>query len=135
MLNKETILYANQYSNSHVIVTVEYDKGWNAADCGWNNNRFGSISKIPTWDGSKPTYLYSSYGYSAPRDDHFGIDKTIIVTRLDTMDSFTFSGGLHITYGGQGKPIFNQNDDEKQIPLTFDPPPDGYLDPNTMQPI
>ena len=151
MLNKEQLLMAGiTMKEPHIILTVGHNGGIRAYTYGYtriysvSSNNVGSVSKIPYWgDVSKNISLTALYGSRIKSNKsvstwiNWGSKFTfnrLVATRLDTGKSVEFvtnSAYVEVT----GVALFTESDVSREIPLTFDPPPDGYLDPKTLEPI
>ena len=149
MLNKELFMGGITVKEPHILLTVGYDGG-TIATYGYthiysiSSNNVGSVSKIPYWgDVSKNISLTALYGSRIKSNNsvstwiHWGSNFTfnrLVATRLDTGKSVEFV--TNSTYvQTTGVALFTESDKYQEIPLSFDPPPDGYLDPNTLEPI
>ena len=128
MLNKELITVAGEEA-PHVKLVVgtmphfsQY--GWNST----GNIPFGSISRVPVWEDSRLTYLFSfitvnpntSCGFSGKIPE-----GGISIRRLDTGYKIKTEGGVE--YSDTPGALFTKADKDKTVPLVFDPPPTSYL--------
>lgn len=139
MLNKE-LLMAGEVE-PHIWLTV----GKYINDLGINyfgylsseNTPFGSISRIPLFIDSegnefriKGIYAFHTY------QTHLLANKYLTYTIKVTVSSenYTFSFNNSDTSIIRDL-VFSGSDVGTTLPVYFDPPPDGYLDPETLKPI
>ena len=133
MHNKE-LLMVGEGESSVIISVAKYGSMYT----GYNSHMMGNINKIPYW-GDTFHYLSGIYISSSVSHIEFGMDMNpsevysfkISIPTINFVDS-PIEGMDDAHY------FFNKNltwEPNTQHAIYFDPPPDGYLDPKTLEPI
>lgn len=154
MLKKELLLTKAKRNNHPInlkIVVGEYsDTDWKIygynKDLYSDTGSFGKLTAIPYW-GTENNYLMglcSNYYLDDPDMQTFYFEYSIMglnskppynkikVKVNNTSSEFDFT---EYEETDNYDKIFSSNNKNKEYSITFDPIPDGYLDPNTFQPI
>ena len=133
MFNKE-LLMGNTGGQQPVALTVGKERQGTSLpriyEYGYTSGSFGALAPEPFWGNYAYLYglIYRDGSYTSCRLTNRSIDVTIYVSGYH---DFPIRSGESI-YGD----IFDFKDRVGQtVYLTFDPPPDGYLDPATGKPI
>lgn len=133
MFNKE-LLMGNTGVQQPVALTVGRERQGTSIpsiyEYGYYNMYFGALAPEPFWGNYAylQDLIYRDGSYTSCRMTDRSIDVTIYVSGYP--DSQIRSG--ENMYGD----IFGLKEKYGQtVYLTFDPPPDGYLDPKTLKPI
>ena len=128
MLNKELLLGYTK-GQRKVKLTIGCNRKYSRY--GYYAGSMGSVDVLPYWINSRYVIhqLFADVSetiFKLTYDDE-GVEVTVYVEGYPTaMSSGTLKEG----------DIYSMRDNEGFIRyLTFDPPPDGYLDPNTLEPI
>lgn len=128
MLNKELLL---GYTKGQRKVKLTIGKNRKYSRYGYYSGSMGSVDVLPYWINSRYVIhqLFADVSetiFKLTYDDE-GVEVTVYVEGYPTaMSSGTLKEG----------DIYSMRDNEGFIRhLTFDPPPDGYLDPETLKPI
>lgn len=128
MLNKELLMGAKQ-GQRKVQLTIGHNRKYSRY--GYYSGSIGSVDVLPYWINSRYVIkqLFADIRdtiFKLTNDDE-GVEVTVYVEGYPTaMSSGTLKEG----------DIYSMRDNEGFIRyLTFDPPPDGYLDPDTLKPI
>ena len=149
MLNKELLMGASNEQRPVMVTVASFVDTGDATNIGYSRQFFniGKVDPIPYWVSESFEYLYLKYlrsRYPVQYDksatfagkgvypfQEFG-DATPFsgfMVRADTGKAAVFIKGSAYEY------LFTEDDVGKTIPICFDPPPDGYLDPETLEPI
>lgn len=103
----------------------------------------GNVNRIPYWGSPDSSFLQALY---ASVDDGGGNYRTSLrfryaipftpmsVTIKDRTSKFSETHGTWL-YGGYEDTWDFERSRGMTLPVYFDPPPDGYLDPETLKPI
>ena len=140
MLNKELLMAGASKAQQEVRLTVGYSEVVEAFGMRYTGYqpRFdvGGINVLPYWNTSflasiledeQTRTLYVSLSAPIP-------NFSLCVKISRDSKQLTWSSDDSVT--AMGKSTLALRDDvNTEIILTFDPPPDGYLDPNTLDPI
>nr|DAQ74834.1 MAG TPA: hypothetical protein [Caudoviricetes sp.] len=135
MLNKEMML-ADSEAEPHILLTVGKEYG----DFGFSKNVVGQVNRLPAWSVTDSImYWLSTLVYDSAVDGVTGIrlrptettisdpPTPITITIHDV--KATFRPELSFEDGPYGDPFNFQGSVGKTLPVYFDPPPDGYIDP------
>lgn len=140
MLNKELLMIGASKAQKEVRLTVGYSKGLEAYGMRYAAYlpRFdvGEINVLPYWN--------TSLLASILEDELTGTLSVRLTTPIPNFSLCIKSnrGSNQLTWpSGNGQTAQDKSnldlrqDVNTEIILTFDPPPDGYLDPSTLEPI
>lgn len=130
MLNKNSLLMGSAKEQRKVKLNIGRDVL--AYVWGYSKDEpFGSLDVLPYW-GAIDVIIYSfSFNVEFKKTDFYLTDDSVNVTAY--VEGYTQSISSSNTQDGD---TYSMNNSEGAIRyLTFDPPPDGYLDPNTLKPI
>ena len=128
MLNKELITIASEEAPHVKLVVGKIVLGGWYGYTSQGDTPFGSISRVPVWEGIR---LLSLYGVAtkSPYTECLFSGKTpeggISIRRLDTGYEIKTEGGVEIS--NTSGAFFTKADKDKTVPLVFDPPPTSYL--------
>lgn len=145
MLNKELLMVGEGAPEGSIVMTVgEYNNIY-----GYGTRMYGSVNKIPLWYSSisNQELLFSlTYDYGDNTTSMGVLTKSlnsvvkapqrfaVTVTINGRSNLFMFDGtDLVDAVKGDIYDLFSLNG--TNVVVTFDPPPDGYLDPETLEPI
>lgn len=150
MLNKELLMAGATGKEPHILMNVirysDSDMG-NGYYYGYNSySGAGDVSKIPCWGGYGTMKNYTALEVLATnagllvetminwRNPY--TSNRLVVTRLDTGKSVEFvhkDASAYLLIANVD--FFSASDIGIEVPLIFDPPPVGYLDPDTLKQI
>ena len=119
----------------------------------WGIVPHGTLDRIPYWYGTEDAYFaldvlnetsvgkfvgtkFGTYYPDSGGTPSRGQEYNIKVTRCDTQQSITFSGEhgqLSTAFDDTSFNLLDSN--QHHVTFKFDPPPDGYLDPDTLKPV
>lgn len=130
MFNKE-LLMGNTVGQQPVALTVGEFSRRGFYYYGYDSDYFGTLTPVPFWGNNVKLNVLAYF-----EDDY--------LTKCESTDR-DYAFKVYIS-GYQNSPIsagesisgdpFNLSEKADQnVYLTFDPPPDGYLDPKTLEPI
>lgn len=143
MLNKDLILCTQSSESAHIALTVDKSGTY----FGYSKQRYGSVNRLPYWNSlfSKSRFTLNGlfFDKSAPATLISGKttvnypsneQKSLTVTIGDVSETFTLKTSPN-TDNVNGiiyrKDIFSLKDSVgKDLLVSFDPPPDGYITPN-----
>lgn len=145
MRNKELLMFSVDIPVGDVLLTV----GNIGFTFGYDRGSLGSVNKVPYWSSLGGTDEMLAFWYSPEINDgetHFILHTSESRSarapqRLAV--TVTANGGSHLfMFDGSNTDAWTTGDIYrletsygKVIGLTFDPPPTGYLDPETLEPI
>lgn len=149
MLNKELLMGASNEQRPVMVTVASFVDTGDATNIGYSRQFFnmGKVDPIPYWVSESFEYLYLKYLHSRypvqldksasfagigvyPFQQYGGATSfTGFMVRSDTGKAAAFNEGSAYEH------LFTEDDVGKTIPVYFDPPPDGYLDPATRKPI
>lgn len=139
MLNKELLMASATGKEPHILMTVQhfYDLDTGHKYYGYNDYALaGNVSRIPCWGRFDTMKNYSALevlGTNAGLTLETIINwrnpytsNRLVVTRLDTEKSVMFFNNGAPTHSLIANDfLFTAAEQEKEIPLIFDPPPTG----------
>ena len=127
MLNKELFLGSTQ-GQRKVKLTIGRNTHSSESDYGYVQGGAGSLDLLPYW-GAMKAEIQSLSSYT--RTGFYLTDRSVVVTAyVEGYPQAITSGSL---IRGDIYNMVGHSGDVRY--LTFDPPPDGYLDPKTLKPI
>lgn len=151
MRNKELLMVGEGESfKHHILLTVGEDASYyDGGMFGWSHADMGTVDKIPVFYANyRLNELYYrqdtmqlemflkrvlSRGVRAPE---IGNSTIKVVTPYTSVLFDTVESGLDIlVVPVDGDPLNFKGNVGNTIPIYFDPPPTGYLDPKTLKPI
>lgn len=151
MLNKELLMIGE--AEPHMFIILNNGQGFTDPDdrihYGYERSypeamgpSIGNVNRIPYWgspDSSVLQALYTSYSdrgaYSTGLRFRYRIPSmSMSVTIKDLTAEFSNAYGNRL-YGPYSDIWDLERSENMTLPVYFDPPPDGYLDPNTLKPI
>lgn len=128
MLNKELLM-----GNAKEQRKVELNIGFSGNEYAWGYSKFGvgSLDVLPYW-GTRDIRVYS-FVFGGPMsatvfyltDDSVKVTAYVEGYKKSIASGYISKDDLYNMEGSLGEDRY----------LTFDPPPDGYLDPYTLKPI
>lgn len=151
MHNKELLMVGEGESfKHHILLTVGEDALHDEGTFGWGYDFIGTVDKIPVFDANN--YRLDALNYRqdtmelvmylervlfrSARAPAIGDSTIKVVTPYTSVLFDTVVDGLDIyVVPVDGDPLNFRGNVGNTIPLTFDPPPDGYLNPKTLEPI
>lgn len=140
MLNKELLMAGASKAQKEVRLTVEYSMDAEAFGMYYDGVlgfNIGAMNVLPYWDTA-------SFLQGILEDE---LTRTLYVTMSAPMPNFSLCiknsrGSNQLTWpSGDSQTakvrsaLALRDDVNTEIILTFDPPPTGYLDPKTLEPI
>ena len=146
MLNKELLMGASNEQRPVMVTVASFVDTGDTTNIGYSRQFFnmGEVDPLPYWVSERSEFLYLKYlftrypyrelastaGIGTYPFQPFGdyTPFTGIIARSDTGKASFDSGDAY-------EELFTEDDVGKTIPVYFDPPPDGYLDPKTLKPI
>ena len=139
MLKKEALFGVNN-KNSHIIMHIsKIDEPIGDIDfysVGWKANEFGKVNRIPFWyTGSGIIELHGIYGkgsFDLSPSQTYIISKTNLKDFKDliiTVENNSVNAKLvgRTTTSIENDPLNLYGNRNKEVVVTFDPPPDGYM--------
>lgn len=149
MLNKELLMGASNEQRPVMVTVASFVDTGDATNIGYSRQYFniGEVDPLPYWVSERFESLYLKYlqsrypasfnklacfaGIAVYPFQKYGDSTgfTGFMTRSDTGKTVAFDGGSAY------ERLFTEDDVGKAIPIYFDPPPDGYLDTETLKPI
>lgn len=132
MLNKELLMAGSEQSQRKVVLTIGKGTAFFGYAYGYLRDIMDDtqLNVLPYW-GTTDNALESFVRFETPNKSIFRLDKDTEVTAF--VDGYYTS--LHNGVPVEGDPYEMRNSEGSTRYLTFDPPPDGYLDPKTHKPI
>ena len=102
----------------------------------------GNTNRIPYWGSPDSSFLQDLYtskpergGYSTTLRFRYMIPAVPMSVTIKGLTA-EFSTASGIWLGGVDTDIWDlEHSENMTLPVYFDPPPDGYLDPETLKPI
>ena len=149
MLNKELLMVGEGESfKHHILLTVGEDAWYDEGTFGWSHTVMGTVDKIPVFSNYRLNELYYRQdtmqlemylervlfrGVRVPDKWNCTIKVVTPYTSVlfDTVESNFDILGVPV----DGDPLNFKGNVGNTIPIYFDPTPDGYLDPKTLEPI
>lgn len=140
MLNKELLMVSASKAQKEVRLTVEYSEVVEAYGMRYTGYSpifdVGGMNVLPYWNTS---FLASVLEDELTRTLYVSLSAPIPNFSLRIKNSrgsnqLTWPSGDSITAYDRSN-LALRHDVNTEIILTFDPLPDGYLDPNTLEPI
>lgn len=132
MLNKELLMAGSEQSQRKVVLTIS--KGAISFGYAYGYMRDfmddTQLNVLPYW-GTTDNVLERLVHFGSLNTSIFMLDKDPEVTVFVE----GYSTSLHNGNAVVGDPYEMHNSEGSTRYLTFDPPPDGYLDPKTHKPI
>ena len=131
MLNKELLMVGSEQGQRKVRLTLAAFSNDFGSTYGYLKNvynAYGSLDILPYW-GTTNAVLVGLYYNTLIRKTEFEAPNSVTVFVGGYTQGIT--GGSSI--GGDVYSMLNSEGSARY--LTFDPPPDGYLDPKTLKPI
>lgn len=102
----------------------------------------GNVNRIPYWGSPDNSYLqalctsYSDHGgYSMDLRFRYMIPTVPMSVTIKDLTVEFFNAYNTWLYGPYSDILDLEHSENMTLPVYFDPPPDGYLDPNTLKPI
>lgn len=132
MLNKELLMAGSEQSQRKVVLTIGKADVFSGYAYGYKKNLMDGtqLNVLPYW-GTTDNVLERLVHFDSPNTSIFMLDKDSEVTVFVE----GYSTSLHSDNVVKGDPYDMRNSEGSTRYLTFDPPPDGYLDPKTHKPI
>lgn len=126
MLNKELLMVGPEQGQRKVKLTIGWDT--HSSEYGYVLGDAGSLDLLPYWGAMKAEIQsFSSYA----RTRFYLTDRSVAVTAYVEGYPHAITAGSTIR-----DDIYDMAGHSGDVRyLTFDPPPDGYLDPATGKPI
>lgn len=150
MRNKELLMVGEGESfKHHILLTVGEDALYYDGVFGWSHADIGTVDKIPVFDANHrlnelyyrqdtmqlEMYLERVLSRGV-RASEIGNSTIKVVTPYTSVLFDTVESGLDIlVVSVDGDPLNFKGNVGNTIPIYFDPPPTGYLDPETLKPI
>ena len=139
MLNKELLMTGEGATEGSIVMTVGELNG----TYGYTTKVKGSVNKIPLWSSIRAQELLFGlqYDYGDNTTSIAVLTKSrapqrfaVTVTINDRSNLFMFDGSDNVASNrGDIYDLFSL--EGTNVVVTFDPQPDGYLDPETFEPI
>lgn len=132
MLNKELLMAGSEQSQRKVVLTISKAANFSGYAYGYKKNLMDGtqLNVLPYW-GTTDNVLERLVHFDSSNTSIFRLDKDSEVTVFVE----GYSTSLHSDNVVKGDPYDMRNSEGSTRYLTFDPPPDGYLDPKTHKPI
>lgn len=132
MLNKELLMAGSEQSQRKVVLTIGKVAVFSGYAYGYMKDFMDDtqLNVLPYW-GTTDNVLERLVHFSSLKTSTFMLDKDPEVTVFVE----GYSTSLHNGEVVNGDPYEMRNSEGSTRYLTFDPPPDGYLDPKTHKPI
>jgi hypothetical protein len=132
MLNKELLMAGSEQSQRKVMLTIGKAAVYSGYAYGYMKDLMDDtqLNVLPYW-GTTDNVLECLVHFDSLNTSIFMLDKDPEVTVFVE----GYSTSLHTGNAVKGDPYDMRNSEGSTRYLTFDPPPDGYLDPKTHKPI
>lgn len=132
MLNKELLMAGSEQSQRKVVLTISKGAIFSGHAYGYMKDLMADtqLNVLPYW-GTTDNVLERLVHFDSLNTSVFMLDKDPEVTVFVEGYSTSLLNGNVV----KGDPYEMRNSEGSTRYLTFDPPPDGYLDPKTHKPI
>lgn len=132
MLNKELLMAGSEQSQRKVVLTIGKAAVYSGHAYGYMKDLMDDtqLNVLPYW-GTTDNVLERLMYFDSLNASTFMLGKDPEVTVFVE----GYSTSLHTGKVVKGDPYNMRNSEGSTRYLTFDPPPDGYLDPKTHKPI
>lgn len=132
MLNKELLMVGAEQGQRKVVLTIGRAAVYAGYTYGYMQDFMAvtNLNVLPYW-GTTDNILESLVYFESLNTTIFMLAKELEVTVF----AEGYPTGLHNGKAMSGDPFGMRNSEGSKRYLTFDPPPDGYLDPRTLKPI
>lgn len=129
MLNKELLMAGSEQSQRKVVLTISKAAFFSGYSYGYTRGLMDEpqLNVLPYW-GTTDNALEALVHFDSLNTSIFRLDKDTEVTVFVE----GYSTSLHNGNPVKGDPYDMRNSEGSTRYLTFDPPPDGYLDPKTQ---
>lgn len=133
MLNKELLMAGSEQSQRKVVLTIGKATVYSGYAYGYIRDLMddAQLNVLPYWGTTDNVIEYLAHFDSLNTSIFFLVDKDSEVTVFVE----GYSTSLHNGNAVKGNPYDMHNSEGSTRYLTFDPTPDGYLDPKTHKPI